>query len=79
MNETKSFHITFTSNKNTRPQVFIKTVSLPQVTSVKYLGLHLDQTLTWRSHILFGTKDNILIKNLIISNGFLEKLLNYHY
>ena len=30
--------------------------TLPQVTDVKYLGLHLDQRLTWKNHLLMKRK-----------------------
>lgn len=34
------------------PSINFCYVTLPQADSAKYLGLHLDRTLTWRTHIL---------------------------
>lgn len=41
---------------NTCPQPFLNNASLPQVTSVKYLGHRLDQKLDWRSLIWHKSK-----------------------
>lgn len=51
VNETKSTHVTFTMKQDTCPPVSLNNVFLPQATEVKYLGIHLDRRLTWRSHI----------------------------
>ena len=51
-NVTKSVQITFTLKRDSCPQVFLNNAALPQVTAVKYLGMHLDRRLTWKSHIL---------------------------
>lgn len=51
INETKSVHVTFTMKKSTCPPVALNNVLLPQASSVKYLGMHLDQKLTWRQHL----------------------------
>jgi hypothetical protein len=51
VNETKSLHVTFTMNTATCPPVTLNNVVLPQAEEVKYLGMHLDRRLTWRSHI----------------------------
>ncbi len=51
VNETKSSHITFTLKRDTCPHVFLNNIEIPQVDCVKYLGLHLDQKLTWKNHI----------------------------
>jgi endonuclease/exonuclease/phosphatase family metal-dependent hydrolase len=51
-NETKSAHITFTLKTKTCPPVLLNGTSIPQSDSIKYLGLHLDRRLTWRTHIL---------------------------
>ena len=50
-NESKSVQITFTTRKGKCPSVYLNNKPLPQVDSVKYLGIHLDKRLTWRSHI----------------------------
>uniref|UniRef100_A0ABD2W1S9 Reverse transcriptase domain-containing protein n=1 Tax=Trichogramma kaykai TaxID=54128 RepID=A0ABD2W1S9_9HYME len=51
VNETKSVHTTFTLRKGICPSVELNGVAIPQSPTVKYLGIHLDQRLTWRSHI----------------------------
>lgn len=55
-NETKSVQITFTLKRDTCPPVALNSTTLPQVTDVKYLGLHLDQRLTWKNHLLMKRK-----------------------
>jgi hypothetical protein len=51
VNETKSSHITFTLRKDNCPEIRINQTVLPQVESVKYLGLHIDRRLNWKVHI----------------------------
>jgi hypothetical protein len=55
-NGSKSTHITFTTRRETCPQVHINNVQLPQAEEIKYLGLHLDQRLTWRNPIFAKRK-----------------------
>jgi hypothetical protein len=54
-NESKSIQVTFTTRRETCPQVHINSVQLPQE-DVKYLGLHLDRRLAWPKHILAKRK-----------------------
>lgn len=51
VNTNKSTQITFTTKRGTCPQVSINNAPIPVKTEVKYLGLHLDQKLTWKTHI----------------------------
>jgi hypothetical protein len=51
VNETKSVHVTFTNRRTKGPAVTINGTQLPVANKVKYLGLILDQKLTWRPHI----------------------------
>lgn len=51
VNVNKSVHITFTLRNETCPPVVMCNTQLPQVNEVKYLGMHLDRRLTWKSHI----------------------------
>jgi hypothetical protein len=51
INQTKSVHITFTTRRIICPQVSINNTPIPVKNEVKYLGLHLDQKLTWHKHI----------------------------
>lgn len=51
INESKSVQVTFTTRKIICPKVTIYNTQIPVETEVKYLGLHLDQKLTWQKHI----------------------------
>lgn len=50
-NESKSNHVTFTLRTQICPPVSLNNTQLPQVSEVKYLGMHIDKRLTWRSHV----------------------------
>ncbi|KAL4082744.1 hypothetical protein QTP88_029677, partial [Uroleucon formosanum] len=50
-NENKSSHTTFTLRPITSPSVTLNNETIPRESSVKYLGIHLDQRLTWATHI----------------------------
>jgi hypothetical protein len=64
-NEAKSVQVTFTLNKMTCPYVTLNNVHLPQVDKIKYLGIHLDRTLTWRKHITTKRKQlDLKLRNL---------------
>jgi len=48
--------VTFTLNKNTCPPLQLNNKQVTQPEEVKYLGIHLDQKLTWHKHISVKTK-----------------------
>jgi hypothetical protein len=52
-NESKSIHITFTTQRGTCPPVHTNSEQLPQE-DVKYLGLHLDRRLAWHKRKQLG-------------------------
>ena len=52
VNQAKSMHVTFTNLSGQCPPIYIDQQPIPQCTSVKYLGTHLDSKLTWREHII---------------------------
>jgi hypothetical protein len=82
VNETKSSHITFTLSKDNCAAIRINQTVLPQVDSVKYLGLHFDRRLNWKVHSakkrkqtdlkakeinwLIGRKFNLSIENKLL-------------
>ena len=70
VNETKSSHITFTLRKDNCPAISINQTVLPQVESVKYLGLHIDRRLSWNVHITKKRKQTDLT---------LRRLMSYIY
>jgi hypothetical protein len=51
INQTKSVLVTFTNKRIICPQVIINNTQIPVQTEVKYLGLYLDQKLTWQKHV----------------------------
>jgi hypothetical protein len=65
VNTTKSVQITFTTMRSRCPQVSINNNPIPVKTEVKYLGLHLDEKLTWKSHIKAKRRQlDLKIKNM---------------
>jgi hypothetical protein len=51
VNNGKSAQITVTTKRRMCPKVKINNAPIPVQSEVKYLGLHLDQKLTWKAHI----------------------------
>jgi hypothetical protein len=51
VNPAESAQITFTTGRTICPQVGINNFPIPIKQEVKYLGLLLDQKLTWQMHI----------------------------
>ncbi|CAG7733752.1 unnamed protein product, partial [Allacma fusca] len=52
LNEQKSTHVTFAKRKcDVQYSVYIKQSEIPAASHAKYLGIHLDSSLTWRHHI----------------------------
>ncbi|KAI4474640.1 hypothetical protein M0804_014746 [Polistes exclamans] len=82
VNCTKCKHITFTLRRGTVPKIQLYNTEVPQTSTVKYLGLHLDSKLTWKKHIsakieqirikrkqmawLTGKKSKLSIKNKLL-------------
>lgn len=50
-NTSKSVQVAFTLRRQQCPPVKLGPCQLPQSNCVRYLGMHLDQRLTWRKHI----------------------------
>jgi exonuclease III len=55
LNVNKTNYILFSSHRKTQPQqkgiIQIDNIDIPQVTSVKFLGVYVDQHMTWKKHI----------------------------
>jgi hypothetical protein len=78
-NGAKSVRVTFSNRRNTCPPVYIYNEPFPQTSYVKYLGLHLDNHLTWtkqpftmrkhlgiiltKLHWLLGRKSKLNLRN----------------
>ena len=52
INETKSAQVTFTLRKDQCPPLFFNNILIPDLPSIRYLGMHMDAKLTWREHIV---------------------------
>ena len=84
VNQSKSVHTTFTLKHASCPRVFLYGISIPYSPKVKYLGLTLDQRLTWAHHIRIkrlALNHRLRILKPLISNNnsppFKTKLLIY--
>jgi hypothetical protein len=65
VNTTKSVQITFTAKRSRCPQVNISNHLIPVKNEVKYLGLYLDEKLTWKPHIKAKRRQlDLQIKNI---------------
>jgi len=51
VNPTKSPQVTFTTRRDTCPPVNLHSTPIPVKKEVKYLGLHLNEKLMWKTHI----------------------------
>jgi hypothetical protein len=77
VNETKSAQVAFTNRKTDCPVVTINGKKLPVKNEVKYLGLILDQKLTWRPHITAQkTQINLKLRQMNWLIGRKSKLTN---
>lgn len=52
INETKSVQVNFTLRRGQCPPVYINNVKIPEASSTKYLGMHLDSKHTWKEHVV---------------------------
>jgi hypothetical protein len=52
INESKSTYITFTLRNDPSPPIYLNNVEISPAATVKYLGLHLDNKLNWKDHII---------------------------
>lgn len=82
VNTNKSVQVTFTTRRTVCPPLSLNNTLIPVQTETKYLGLHLDDKLTWRPHInakrrqlglkvksmqwLLNTKSQLTLENKLI-------------
>jgi hypothetical protein len=82
INQAKSVQVTFTTRSINYQQVNINDIKIPIQTETKYMGLHLDQKLTWQKHVkterqqlnlrlremfwLLGPKSKLSIENKLL-------------
>ena len=60
--------ITFTTNRVVCPQTTIYDMLIPMKSEVTYLGLHLDQQLTWQAHIEAKRQQlNVRLKKILLA------------
>ena len=65
INGNKSCYITFTLQKGLTPDVYINNQQIPRKTEVKYLGMTMDNKLTWKQHIIKKRKQvDLTVKKL---------------
>lgn len=75
INENKSTHVTFTTHRGICPSVMINNRPIPQGDTVKYLGIHLDTKLNWRTHIWTKRKQlNLQFRKFYWLMGWNSKL-----
>jgi hypothetical protein len=51
INEAKSTQVNFSLTREQCPAVFFNNIQIPTCPSTKYLGIYLDNHLTWKEHI----------------------------
>lgn len=79
INESKSTHIVFTTKHKVCPPVQINNITLPTEKQVKYLGMYLDQRLTWKPHLTTKRKQiNLKLKKMYWLIGRKSSLLLYN-
>lgn len=89
INESKSNHIVFTKCHGECPTITLNHEPIPTTDCVKYLGMHLDKTLTWKTHIwkkrkqldtkfrrhywLLGRKSQLSVRNKLLAYNVIFK------
>lgn len=66
INEQKTVHVTYALRPIlTHHCLYVNGNPIPQITSAKYLGLHLDSRLTWKTHLQQKAKQiNLVLKEM---------------
>jgi hypothetical protein len=57
VNEAKSTHVVYTLRRADSPGVYLNNVEIPRANVARYLGLHLDDKMTWKIHITKKRKE----------------------
>jgi hypothetical protein len=75
VNEAKSTQVNFSLRREKCPAIFLNNVQIPSSPSTKYLGIYLDNHLTWNEHIRKKWKQTDLkIKDMYWLIGIYSKL-----
>ena len=61
------FQIAFTTNRIACLQTTIYNTPIPMKSEVAYLGLHLDQRLTWQAHTNAKRQLNLRVKKILLA------------
>ena len=72
LNITKSKFMIFSNSIETLPgEVYINDIPLEQVSSIKFLGIHVDNKLTWKDHV------NVICKTISRNIGVINRLKHF--
>lgn len=76
VNSSKCAHVTFTNRRDNCPPVALDGEAIPTKNVFKYLGIDLDRSLVWKSHIFSKRKQ--LRKLSGINNHEIDHLQDHH-
>jgi hypothetical protein len=60
INEAKPMQVNFSPRREQCPAIFLNNIQIPASPSTKYLGIYLDNHLTWKEHIRKKTQTDRL-------------------
>jgi hypothetical protein len=76
INESKSKYLTFTLRNDPSTPIYLNNGEIPSAATVKHLGLHLDNKLNWKDHIVKKRKQmDLRHKELYIHGSVRHKTI----